>query len=169
MLELISTRIDRSVASRQVDKVENTYFKSTTIHRLISVPSSSSMAFNNIYPSFMASTAARVLAEVMDFTGHFNLWELQESVPADSRVVLWHWQCFKVRRRSAWKVPTDSILGVKTSISENKHDSESNDRSLCCYSTERQWGKNTFLTKFQKVVSDWKMREMAQSWVSHIL
>ena len=72
LMELTSPRMDRSVAERQVDKVENKSLESTIIHRLTSVPRSSSRAFTNTFPSSIASHAASVSADVTEFTGRYD-------------------------------------------------------------------------------------------------
>ena len=69
----MSPQMDRSVANRQVDKVENKSMESIIIHRLTSVPSSSSRAFTSTFPWSTASPAASVSADVTDFTGRCDL------------------------------------------------------------------------------------------------
>ena len=87
-MELTFPRMDRLVAKRQVDKIENKSFESTSIHSLTSVSSSSSMASTRTFPSSIASPAAKVSADVTDLTGLCDLRELQESV-----VLLKDFQC----------------------------------------------------------------------------
>ena len=72
-MELTSPRIDRSVANREVDKVENKSFEFATVHSLTSAPSSSSMVLTKTFLSSTASPAASVLADVTDLKGRFDL------------------------------------------------------------------------------------------------
>ena len=72
-MELTSPRMDRSVAKRHVENVDNKSLESTTIHSLTSVPSSSSNAFANTFPSFIASPAPSISADVTDLTSRCDL------------------------------------------------------------------------------------------------
>ena len=78
LIELTSLRIERSKATRQVDRVETKSFESTTRHKLTSVPSSSSTALSRTFPSSIASAADEVSAEVAELTGRCDLCEFRE-------------------------------------------------------------------------------------------
>ena len=72
--------MDLSVDKQQVDKAESKPLESTTIHCLTSVPSSPSKSFTSTFLSSLASSAAKVSADVTDLTGRYGLREIQGSV-----------------------------------------------------------------------------------------